>query len=214
MVSAQCRPARQAGSMVGLKAWTTLDLLELLDQDGVLMALEAPSGAGSTARGGYAADSSAEASLSASADPGMSVLPTPPPPAARQPKGNELSEQLEGAVHQRGLFVLAWEAVQMQTCVAAGDRSERLRIVARTSSGLSEHGEGDWVSVQPAQGSETLPDWTAHQASVLWLCVRPGVPHILCASLMRSANLAGFCRSSALVALQNQSLLICDLCAG
>lgn len=106
MAVAQCRPARQAGSVVGLKAWTTLDSLELLDQDGVLMALEAPSGAGSTTRGGYAADSSAEASLSASADPGMSVLPTPPPPAARQPKGNELREQLEGAVHQR--VCLSW----------------------------------------------------------------------------------------------------------
>jgi hypothetical protein len=185
---AQCRPARQAGAMLGSKAWTTLDSLVLLDQDAVLMTLEAPSGAGSATRDGHASDCSAEAALSASADPGMSFLPTAPSSAARQSGGNELSEQLEGAVHQRGLFVLAWEAVQMHLCVTAGDRSEQLRIVARTSSDALEHTDGDWVSVQPAQGPETLPDWTAHRASVLWLCVRPGVLHTLCESLMRSSH--------------------------
>lgn len=49
-----------------------------------------------------------------------------------------------------------------------------MRVVARTSSGVSDHREGDWISVQPAEGSGSLPQWTARQASILWLCVRPG----------------------------------------
>lgn len=48
--------------------------------------------------------------------------------------------------------------------------------MARTASGApDQHREGDWVSVQPTQGPPALPQWTARQPCMLWLCVRPGL---------------------------------------
>ena len=56
-----------------------------------------------------------------------------------------------------------------------GGTAQQMRIVARAGSSASDHREGEWVSVQPAQSAaEALPQWTAQHASVLWLCVRPG----------------------------------------
>ena len=61
-------------------------------------------------------------------------------------------------------------------CAVAGSSVQQMRIVARAGSSASDHREGEWVSVQPACGAaEALPQWTAQHASVLWLCVRPGV---------------------------------------
>ena len=61
--------------------------------------------------------------------------------------------------------------------MTAEPRGEQLRVVARTSSGISDHREGDWVSVQPTQGPGSLPLWTARQPSILWLNVKPGTAY-------------------------------------
>ena len=192
----RCRSTRQAGSMVGSKTWTVLDSLELLDHDAVLMPLEQPSGTAAAVRGSQAAQSGSETAPSSA--PGLpQALQSPPAPLTTRISDAQDDQECTRVVTRHPCSLssssidLHW-ALGMQgyrcpscvhfhasyrfilACCVAEPRGEQLRVVARTSSGISDHREGDWVSVQPAQGPSSLPKWTARQPSILWLNVKPG----------------------------------------
>ena len=170
-----CRSARQAGSTIGSKTWTTLDSLELVDQPAALVPLEALPQQSEKALTGTA---------SALEDDSMPKLPG----VLFHASLNLLMPAKTQDTWPSDCIAIIWmphvalslrslsEALRSRIGHAVtGGSAQQMRIVARAGSSASDHREGEWVSVQPAHSAaEALPQWTAQQASVLWLCVRPG----------------------------------------